>query len=161
MIEARQLTKRYGEKTAVDGNPRAALVWLFRVAVTLAALLTFAQALFAGSFLAGHFDMLAVHKNNSNIVGGAAAFMIIAAVLQWRPGRGPFWPVWVSLLFLAALTLQTFFGYGRALSVHVPLGTALIAAILLLLVWVWRPMPRRPGAPIADEQAPEFERETR
>jgi hypothetical protein len=120
-------------------------LWVFRIAVSLTAVLTFAQALFAGSFLAGHFDMLAIHKNNSTYVVVAAALTIVAAVLLWRPGRGPAWPVWVSLAFFGCLALQTFLGYRRLLSLHVPLGTAIIAALLPLLVWAWRPA-RKPAA---------------
>jgi len=113
--------------------------WLFRLTVTVVAVLTFAQALFAGSFLAGHFDMLADHRNNSTITVAATAVMVVTAVLLWRPGRGPVWPIWVSLLYFAVLALQTFLGYRRALAIHIPLGTAIIAGIVLLLVRAWTP----------------------
>jgi heme A synthase len=115
------------------------------VVVSAVGLLTFAQAFFAGSFLAGHFDMLAVHRLNSTVTVAATALMVVTAVLLWRPGRGPLWPAIVSLLFFATLALQTFLGYRRVLAVHIPLGTTLIAALLLLVVWVWRPV-RRPEA---------------
>jgi hypothetical protein len=118
---------------------------LFRLAVTVVALLTFAQALFAGSFLAGHFEMLGYHRTNSTITVAASAVMVVTAVLVWRPGRGPFWPTWVSVLYFAVLALQTFLGYRRALAVHVPLGTAIIAGIVLLLVQAWKPRPAAGG----------------
>jgi heme A synthase len=117
--------------------------WLLRVSVTAVALLTFAQAVLAGSFLAGHYDTLALHRTNSTVAVAATALMLVTAVLHWRPGRGPFWPVLISLLYFAVIALQTFLGYRRLLAYHVPLGTALIAAAILLLVWVWRPI-RRP-----------------
>jgi hypothetical protein len=121
------------------GGPRAWTLWIFRVVVSVVGLLTFAQALFAGSFLSGHFDMLAVHRLNSTVTVAATALMIVAAVLLWRPGRGPLWPAIVSVVFFATLAVQTVLGYKRALSVHVPLGTTLIAVLLLLVVWAWRP----------------------
>ena len=68
--------------------------------------------------------------------------MLVTAILHWRPGRGPVWPALISLLYFVVLALQTFLGYQRLLAYHVPLGTALIAAAILLLVWVWRPVPR-------------------
>jgi hypothetical protein len=109
------------------------------VTVTLVATLTFAQAVLAGSFLAGHYDMLSAHRDNSTVTVAATALMLVTAVLHWRPGRGPLWPVLVSLLYLAILALQTFMGYRRLLAYHIPLGTALVGAALLLLIWVWRP----------------------
>jgi hypothetical protein len=113
------------------------------VTVTAVALLTFAQAVLAGSFLAGHYDMLALHRDNSTIAVAATALMLVTAILHWRPGRGPLWPAVLSLLYFVVLALQTFLGYQRLLAYHVPLGTALIAAAILLLVWVWRPVRRQ------------------
>ncbi|MEV6845075.1 hypothetical protein [Actinoplanes sp. NPDC051411] len=115
---------------------------LFRLAVTVVAILTFAQAVFAGSFLSGHFEMLGYHRTNSTITVAASAVMVVTAVLVWRPGRGPFWPTGVSVLYFAVLALQTFLGYRRSLAVHVPLGTAIIAGIVLLLVQAWKPSHR-------------------
>jgi hypothetical protein len=131
-----------GSCATISCVTNSATVWFFRIMVSLTAALTFAQALIAGSFLAGHFDMLAIHKNNSTIVVAAAALTIVAAVLLWRPGRGPGWPVWASLGFFACLALQTFLGYRRLVVFHIPLGTAIIALMLLLVVWAWRPVRR-------------------
>ena len=130
-------------------------VRLFRLTVTVVALLTFAQAVFAGSFLAGYFGALDDHKNNSTITVAATAVMIMAALLLWRPGRGPAWPAWVSVLYFAVLALQTFLGYRRVLAIHIPLGTAIVAAIVLLLARAWRPFTGRPPK----AAAPHHERE--
>ena len=79
--------------------------WVFRVAVTIAALFTFAQAPLAGAFLAGHYDMLALHKDNSTIVDILGLVMTAAAVLVWRPGRGPGWLPLVSVVDYPAADL--------------------------------------------------------
>jgi hypothetical protein len=113
-------------------------LWLFRIAVTLTALLTFTQAVLAGGFLAGHFGMLAMHRDNSTIAVIAALVMAVAGVLMWRPGRGPWWPALASLGLLVVEVVQTFMGYSRVLSIHIPLGVLTVAAFPLLLVWVWR-----------------------
>jgi hypothetical protein len=113
--------------------------WVFRIVVTLAALFAFAQAPLAGAFLAGHYDMLSLHKNNSTIVDILTVVMTVAAVLVWRPGRGPGWLPLVSVVVLAAVVVQTVLGYQRSLTVHVSLGVLVIAAMIMLLVWAWRP----------------------
>jgi hypothetical protein len=113
--------------------------WVFRVVVSIAALFAFAQAPLAGAFLAGHYDMLALHKNNSTIVDITGVAMTVAAVLVWRPGRGPGWLPLVSVVVLAAEVVQTVLGYQRSLTIHIPLGVLVIVALVMLLVWAWRP----------------------
>jgi hypothetical protein len=114
--------------------------WVFRIVVTIAALFTFAQAPLAGAFLAGHYDMLALHKDNSTIVDILSVVMTVTAVLVWRPGRGPGWLPLVSVVVLAAVVVQTVLGYQRSLTIHIPLGVLVIAAMIMLLVWAWRPV---------------------
>jgi hypothetical protein len=43
-------------------------------------------------------------------------FQFIAAILLWRPGRGPSWPIWVSLAFFLAAEAQSALGYARTVS---------------------------------------------
>lgn len=119
-------------------GPARWTLWLFRIAVSLAALLTFIQAVLAGGFLAGHFGMLAMHRDNSTLAVVTALVMVIAGVLLWRPGHGRWWPALASLGILVAETVQAFLGYSRVLSIHIPLGVLTVAAFPLLLVWAWR-----------------------
>ncbi|MFC0112491.1 hypothetical protein [Kibdelosporangium aridum] len=121
-------------------RPRGWPLWLFRVMVTFAALSMFAQAALAGGLLAGHFDMLALHRDNSTVSVLIVTAMTVAGVLLHRPGRGPSWPMWVSLVCLVVSVGQALLGYTRMLSLHVPFGVLITAALLLLLVWAWRPM---------------------
>jgi len=118
--------------------------WVFRVAVTCEALFAFAQAVLAGGFLAGHYQLLALHKENATFTGVAAVVMTLVAVVQWRPGRGPLWPVFVSAALFAAEAVQIVLGYARVLIIHIPLGVSIIAAIVLLLVWAWKPITPSP-----------------
>jgi heme A synthase len=40
--------------------------------------------------------------------------------------------------------VQLGLGFSRSLAIHVPLGTTVIIAVFLLLVWAWqRPLPDR------------------
>ncbi|MDX3246207.1 hypothetical protein [Streptomyces sp. ME18-1-4] len=114
--------------------------WIFRTTVTTEALLAFAQPVLIGGFLQGHYASLQLHKENATFTGVTAMVMLLAAVLQWRPGRGPAWPVFASLTVVAAIVAQIIMGYSRTLAVHVPLGVLIITGDVLLLVWVWKPV---------------------
>jgi hypothetical protein len=116
---------------------------LFRVAASCEALLAFGQAILIGGFLQGHYPLLEVHKANATLTGAAAMLTTVAAVLQWRPGRGPAWPIFACLVVVAAIVLQIILGYARTLAIHIPLGVSIITGDVLLVVWAWRPASRR------------------
>jgi hypothetical protein len=112
---------------------------LFRAVVTCEAALALGQAVLAGSFLSGHYQALDLHALNATATGSTALAQIVAALLLWRPGGGPRWPVLAGIALFGAEAGQIAMGYTRALAVHVPLGVAIIAATVLMLVWAWRP----------------------
>jgi hypothetical protein len=112
---------------------------LLRTVVTVHALAVFAQPVLAGQFLDGNTAMVAVHGGVAVLIELVGLVQIPFAVLLWRPGRGPLWPTGLSVLLFLAEGMQAGFGYTRMLAVHVPLGVAIVATMLLLLVWVWRP----------------------
>ncbi|TDU01672.1 hypothetical protein EDD99_0035 [Streptomyces sp. 846.5] len=114
--------------------------WVFRTTVTIEALLALAQPVLIGGFLQGHYASLELHKENATFTGLAAMVMLLAAVLQWRPGRGQAWPLFASLAVAAAIVVQVIMGYARTLAVHVPLGVLIVTSDVLLLVWVWKPV---------------------
>jgi hypothetical protein len=112
--------------------------WLFRGVITAQTVLAFAQAALAGGFLAGNYDFLALHRENATFTGITGILVLLCAVLQWRPGGGPAWPIFVSAGLFAAEAAQIMLGFSRVLAVHVPLGVAITAAIVVLLIWAWR-----------------------
>lgn len=118
----------------------------FQILVSLAALSAFMQPVLAGAFLGGHFGALSLHNLNGTIANALALFMTIAAILVRRPGRGAWWPAAVSGGIFLAEAVQIVLGFTRTLSLHVPLGTAIIAAFVLLLIRVWRPVSAAPPA---------------
>jgi hypothetical protein len=131
--------------------PRPWALWLFRAVVSLVALLGLVQAALAGGFLEGHFWALSLHALNATMLAGACGLLTVAAILLWRPGRGPGWPALVCLALIASVGAQIRLGYGRVLAVHVPLGVAIIVAIVLMLAWAFR---RRPAAVPGAHTAP-------
>lgn len=112
--------------------------WLFRVAITLEALLAFAQPVLAGGFLSGDYDMLEIHKLNASYTGYAAMFVALAGILLWKPGRGPGWIALIALLQLGVVLVQYTIGFEHILLLHIPLGVAIVGGVIALSVWSWR-----------------------
>ncbi|MEU6012169.1 hypothetical protein [Streptomyces sp. NPDC047453] len=133
-----------GSGTHESPDPRRHPAWArgaLRAVTTVHVATLFTQAVLAGRFLSGDYDMLTAHAVNANVIVAVGLVQVVVAVLYWRPGRGPGWPAAVSAVLLVAEAGQAVLGYQRTLGVHVPLGVTLIAAGLLLLVQVWRPLP--------------------
>lgn len=130
---------------SVRAVPRPAPLGVMRAVVTLHALAAVAQPVLAGQFLEGNFDMLAWHSANAVLVQMFGLCQIVAAVLLRWPGRGPLWPLPVSVLLFLAEAAQATFGYIRMLDLHVPLGVAIVGTATWMAFWVWRPrLGRRP-----------------
>ncbi|OLT38298.1 hypothetical protein BJF79_27380 [Actinomadura sp. CNU-125] len=120
------------------------IIWTLRLSAAghLAGVLM--QAVLAGLFATGDVDMLAWHANNAVLTPALLTVQWGAAVLLWRPGRGPGWPALASTALIAAETVQIGLGTDRSIAMHIPLGTLLFGASALVTVWVWRtPLPRR------------------
>jgi hypothetical protein len=117
----------------------------FRAVVTCEAALALGQAVLAGSFLSGHYGALDLHALNATATGLTALTQIVAAVLLWRPGGGPAWPALACITLFGAEAGQIAMGYARVLALHIPLGVAIIACILLMLAWAWRPAGTSPA----------------
>ncbi|WP_086729267.1 hypothetical protein [Streptomyces carpinensis] len=124
--------------------PSARARGALRAVTTVHAAALFTQAILAGRFLSGDYDMLTAHAVNANVIVTVGLVQVVVAVVYWRRGRGPGRPAAVSAVLLVAEAGQAVLGYQRSLGVHVPLGVTLIAAGLLLLVQVWRPLPPNP-----------------
>jgi hypothetical protein len=112
-----------------------------RGCVSVAAVVLFDQAVFAGQFLAGSFGSLTTHRANATLAGTAVLLSVIAAVLVRWPGGGPLWPVGACLGLFALIGVQIGLGFDRVLAVHVPLGVAIILLTVLLAGWAWRRHP--------------------
>ncbi|MFF3513273.1 hypothetical protein [Streptomyces sp. NPDC002573] len=111
---------------------------VFRAVVTCEAALALGQAVLAGSFLSGHYGALDLHALNATATGLTALAQIVAALLLWRPGGGPSWPLLAGIALFGAEAGQIAMGYTRVLAVHVPLGVAIIACTFLMFGWAWR-----------------------
>jgi hypothetical protein len=115
---------------------------VLRVVTVLTTLSAFTQAVLAGGVVAGRIEALPLHSTNGLLLGVGTLALLLALVLAWRPGGGPVWTPLAGLLLTVATVVQLGLGFSRSLAVHVPLGTTVIIAQVMLLVWVWhRPLP--------------------
>ncbi|MCU7724939.1 hypothetical protein ODJ79_14525 [Actinoplanes sp. KI2] len=115
--------------------------WPLRLTSSLAALLLFDQAVFAGQFLAGAFPALQTHRDNATYAGVAVLTAAAAAALIRWPGRGPIWPTLAFLGLFGLIAAQIALGFARVLALHIPLGVLIILTGGLLAAWSWRYRP--------------------
>ena len=108
-----------------------------RLIVTVHCGLILLQAVLAGQYLSGGFDAIAVHRANAGFVLLVGWAQAVAALLLWRPGRGPAWPLGASALVCVAELMQMAAGTSRELGLHVPLGVTLFGAMAALTGWAW------------------------
>jgi hypothetical protein len=127
----------------VEAPPRGrAVLGVLRGLVTAHTVVIFAQPVFAGRYLVGDYDMLALHGFGADLVGYlGVAQLVVSALLWWRGGMR--WPFWASLLLVLGAVGQYAAGEAGALDLHVPLGVALGMSASVLLVAIWRTGDRR------------------
>lgn len=123
---------------SVPGATTATL-WLLRLVAGVQAVLLVGQPLLAGRFLDGDYPSLARHGNNGLILMGVAWLVVVAAVLAWRPGRLPGWPVPLAVAAAFLMPVQLGMGHARFLAVHLLLGVSLVAAGAVVALWAWSP----------------------
>ncbi|MEV5569024.1 hypothetical protein AB0L06_03170 [Spirillospora sp. NPDC052269] len=135
-------------------RPKRWTVLLFRVAAILQALMVFLQAVFAGRFLSGGYGALSMHSANAVFTTLIGMLAVVAAVLLWKPGGGPARPIIPASIMVVLEIFQMGFGYARLLTVHVPLGVALMVGTVTLVRLAFQAGAADP-APSKDERAPE------
>ncbi|HEU4540750.1 MAG TPA: hypothetical protein VFR23_06445 [Jiangellaceae bacterium] len=117
-------------------------VWLLRVLVLLTAVLVFLQPVWAGLFVTGNVGMLGLHSAGHIFISLMLLLQIVAAVLVWRPGGGPSWPVWTSIGLFLLVGVQAGFGFARVLAVHIPVGVLTFGLTVAMLIAAWSPRLR-------------------
>lgn len=128
-------------------------VWTLRIITTLAAVLVLVQPVLAGLFVTGDVGKLEMHSMTASVLVAVIFLQLVAAILVWRPGRGPAWPIGACTALFVAAELQSGMGYARLLAVHIPLGVLLFGLSVALLIAVWSPRVRRSRPRRAPEAA--------
>jgi hypothetical protein len=94
---------------------------------------------FAGGYLMGDVDALALHDLNAFVITGLDVAQLICAIVYFWGGRGRAWPIWASLAVALAVEVQVGMGFERLLVVHLPLGVSLTVAQIVITLWLYRP----------------------
>ena len=112
------------------------------------ATLVVAQPFLAGMFLSGLVDAIQVHRIIGHTLPAVGLLQVVAALLLWRPGGGPLWPLQISAVLFFAEVIQVVLGYAGALGMHLPLGVAIVAGTVVMFVWslAWRPSQESAGS---------------
>jgi hypothetical protein len=145
--QADAVTEAAAAPPPADRGPRATLQVL-RVVAVLHSLGFLAQPVFAGGYLMGDVDALALHDVNAFVITGLDVIQLGCAIAYFWKGRGRAWPIWASLAIALAVEVQVGMGYERLLVVHLPLGVSLAVGQIVTTVWLFRaaattPRPRR------------------
>ena len=123
-------------------RPGASL-WALRIVLLLHAGLVGMQPILAGYFLSGEADAMNIHGPIGSSLSIVSMLQFVVAVLYWRPGGGRPWPALLTVALLIAEVVQLAMGYAQNLAVHIPLGTAIVATVVTLTIWSFRPGARR------------------
>jgi hypothetical protein len=135
--QADAITEATAPPPPTDRGPRTSLQVL-RVVAVLHSLAFLGQPVFAGGYLMGDVDALALHDANAFVITGLDMIQLICAVVFFWKGRGRVWPIGASLAIALAVEVQVGMGYERLLLVHLPLGVSLTVGQILITVWLFR-----------------------
>jgi hypothetical protein len=107
------------------------LVRLFAIITLVQVLL---QAAFAGGFISGHIGYLNAHSINGSVLVMTVMVLGGSTILLFRPGRGPWWPILITVVLWWMCAIQVGIGFARLVGFHIPLG-AMIMALSGGFVW--------------------------
>ncbi len=130
-----------------DRRPRGAAIIrpLFRVIVTVSALLLLAQPVLAGRSLDGDSAALGLHFTVGVAFLGVAILQDIVGLLWWKPAGGAGWVPLVAIASHLTGLAQMELGHARSLGLHLPVGILLVLLAAALLVGAWTPLGLRRG----------------
>ncbi|WP_405061988.1 hypothetical protein OG474_10110 [Kribbella sp. NBC_01505] len=123
-------------------RPQASL-WALRIILLLHAAFVCMQPILAGYFLAGEVDAMNLHGPIGSTVWMLGFVQVIIAGIYWLGGGGRIRPLLLSVVLVAAEAAQITFGYLQNFAVHIPLGTAIVAVVIWMTIWSFRPAARR------------------
>jgi cytochrome b len=118
-------------------------LWFLRLVLLLHCVLVILQPVMAGYFLSGEADAMNWHSPIGSTLWMVTFLQILVAFGYWWPGRGRFWPVVATVALFFAEFLQMTLGHSQTMSVHVPLGTSIVVAVVLFTIWSFLPAAHR------------------
>ncbi|GLF98782.1 hypothetical protein [Streptomyces yaizuensis] len=106
-----------------------------RVAIALQTSALLFQTVTAGLLMSSSHGR-APHDIGSPVMYGASMVYVLAAILAWRPGGGPFRPVLYASGFLVLASAQVALGIAQVTRLHVPLGILMFGLSVVALARV-------------------------
>lgn len=113
-----------------------------RILTSIQMILAVLQPISIGQYLSGRYAMLNVHSGNAVAVE-LLAFVVLAVSIWFVIAGGRVWVLLASLALFFAVNIQAAMGYTRQLGVHIPLGVAVVGAMVVLCIWAWSPASSR------------------
>ncbi|MEU2021272.1 hypothetical protein ABZ565_03680 [Streptomyces sp. NPDC016469] len=131
------------QEPPITKQPRRVDGRVFRITATVHTVLAYGQPAFAGVYLSGDIGGLNWHAGGADAVFSLGLLQAVVAGFAARRMRR-WWPFAVSMLLLAAESVQYLAGMKGLLWLHIPLGVMLIAGLTVLAAALWvRPLPER------------------
>lgn len=115
---------------------RTATLWVFRLLALPQAILFVLQPISIGSFLQGSWAAFDLHSVTGGVLVPVTMLTGVVGLLLAVLARS----VWLGLAVLALgflTTMQVGIGHAGLVSVHVPLGVALVGLAVWMSVWSW------------------------
>lgn len=124
---------------------------VIRLLAVVVLLQVLAQAALAGGFVTGDVGLLGLHSANAILLTLTSAALMPATILLVRPGRGPWWPIAVSVALWSAVVFQVGLGFSRQVGLHIPVGMSIMGLTAAFTWWAfsYRPARRQPALPPA------------
>jgi hypothetical protein len=116
-------------------TPRAS-AWALRVTLTLLALGCLAQPLLIGRYLDGDYGAVGEHGANGIFLLFLTMAAGVAAIVWWIAGGHPL-PLVALVGLWFVMGFQVGMGYSRNLSIHIPLGVAIVTTAVVAAGWSW------------------------
>ena len=113
-----------------------------RVLTVVVLLQVLLQAVLAGGFVTGDVGLLGLHSANAILLVLTSGALLPATILLVRPGRGPWWPIVVSVALWWAIVVELGLGFARLVGLHIPIGMAIMG---LIAAFTWWAFSFRPG----------------
>lgn len=132
------------EERGVQDAPN--LIWLLRLLVLLHAGVALAQAITAGSFMDGQERALNLHQvTGTTVITSVSLLQVVVAAICWRRRQLAMWFPIASLAVFFLEAVQIGLGFTDRMALHVPVGTVIVGATMVLLYASLRHHdPRRP-----------------
>ena len=118
---------------------------LLRAILIVHAIAVVTQPLMAGLYLSGEVDAMNVHSPVGSSLWMISLLQLAVALVYWRFSGGAIYPAIATLVLLVAEFLQMLLGQIRGMTMHVPLGAAIVTGVLVFTVWSFTAAAGRPG----------------